>query len=119
MRNAPCCRSDLGGVPPAKFNGGLAYTRSKLCNLLFTYELARRLAQQGSGVTVTAYDPVRGGWHVCCGCPFPWKKWQERARCCSRPVSALGKRPSSPLHPFRTGIQHGNTVMCANVSYAS
>jgi len=32
-----------------------AYGRSKLCNLLFTYELARRLA--GSGVTVNALHP--------------------------------------------------------------
>ncbi|KAI8475934.1 MAG: hypothetical protein J3K34DRAFT_403243 [Monoraphidium minutum] len=50
-------RSDLGGVPPASFDGGLAYTRSKLCNLLFTYHLARRLAADGSGVTVNGYDP--------------------------------------------------------------
>ena len=32
-----------------------AYARSKLCNLLFTYELARRL--EGSGVTVNAMHP--------------------------------------------------------------
>lgn len=32
-----------------------AYGRSKLCNLLFTYELARRL--EGSGVTVNALHP--------------------------------------------------------------
>ena len=31
---------------------------SKLCNILFTYELARQLQKEGSNVTVVAYDPV-------------------------------------------------------------
>lgn len=64
----PPPREDLGGVPPPNYDGGLAYTRSKLCNIYMAYELARRLAAAGSRVTVTAYDPVRrrprgpGGW---------------------------------------------------------
>jgi NAD(P)-dependent dehydrogenase (short-subunit alcohol dehydrogenase family) len=37
------------------YSGYGAYSRSKLCNLLFTYELARRL--EGSGVTVNALHP--------------------------------------------------------------
>ncbi len=37
------------------FSGWKAYSMSKLANLLFTYELARRL--QGSGVTVNALHP--------------------------------------------------------------
>ena len=37
------------------YGGYKAYGRSKLANLLFTYELARRL--QGSGVTVSALHP--------------------------------------------------------------
>jgi NAD(P)-dependent dehydrogenase (short-subunit alcohol dehydrogenase family) len=39
------------------FNGWRAYKRSKLANLLFTYELARRL--EGTGVTANALHP---GW---------------------------------------------------------
>ena len=38
-----------------RYNGWNAYSRSKLANVLFTYELARRL--QGSGVTVNAVHP--------------------------------------------------------------
>lgn len=38
-----------------KYSGIEAYHRSKLANLLFTYELARRL--EGSGVTVNAVKP--------------------------------------------------------------
>lgn len=37
------------------FDANKAYGQSKLANLLFTYELARRL--QGSGVTANAFDP--------------------------------------------------------------
>ena len=39
------------------YNGWTAYSRSKLANLLFTYELARRL--EGTGVTANAMHP---GW---------------------------------------------------------
>ena len=46
---------------PAEKPGYRAYGRSKLCNVLFTYELARRI--RGSGVTVNALHPglVRTG----------------------------------------------------------
>jgi NAD(P)-dependent dehydrogenase (short-subunit alcohol dehydrogenase family) len=37
------------------FNALTAFGASKMCNLLFTYELARRLA--GTGVTTNAYHP--------------------------------------------------------------
>ena len=46
----------LEDLPRPGSNGGYrAYGRSKLCNILFTYELARRL--EGSGVTVNALHP--------------------------------------------------------------
>jgi len=41
--------------PGLDFSGWLGYQRSKLANLLFTYELARRL--EGTGVTVNALHP--------------------------------------------------------------
>ena len=46
----------LEDLPRPGSNGGYrAYGRSKLCNILFTYELARRL--EGSGVTVNSLHP--------------------------------------------------------------
>lgn len=44
---------DLQGA--RRYDGWLAYRRSKLCNILFTRELARRLA--GSGVTANSLHP--------------------------------------------------------------
>lgn len=51
---------DLQGA--RSWSGIRAYTQSKLANIEFTYELARRLA--GTGVTVNAAHPgsVRTGW---------------------------------------------------------
>ena len=52
----------ISDLPDANRSGGYrAYGRSKLCNILFTRELARRLAE--SGVTVNAVHPglVRTG----------------------------------------------------------
>jgi NAD(P)-dependent dehydrogenase (short-subunit alcohol dehydrogenase family) len=47
---------DLDDLQYARFyNGVFAYARSKLCNVLFTRELARRWA--GSGVTVNCFHP--------------------------------------------------------------
>nr|WP_296766151.1 SDR family NAD(P)-dependent oxidoreductase [Rhodococcus sp. (in: high G+C Gram-positive bacteria)] len=37
--------------------GRRRYTASKLCNVLFCYELDRRLGEGAKGVTVTAFDP--------------------------------------------------------------
>jgi NAD(P)-dependent dehydrogenase (short-subunit alcohol dehydrogenase family) len=46
--------------PPGELTpeeGRRRYTTSKLCNLLFTYELDRRLDHGTQGVTVNAFDP--------------------------------------------------------------
>jgi retinol dehydrogenase-12 len=40
---------------PHRYFGWRAYSRSKLCNVLFTYELARRV--KGTGITVNALHP--------------------------------------------------------------
>jgi NAD(P)-dependent dehydrogenase (short-subunit alcohol dehydrogenase family) len=41
----------------APANGRTRYTTSKLCNVLYAYELDRRLGQGANGITVTAFDP--------------------------------------------------------------
>ena len=49
-------RFRLEDLPSPQANRGYrAYGRSKLCNIMFTYELARRL--EGTGVTVNALHP--------------------------------------------------------------
>ena len=47
---------------PNRYLGWRAYSRSKLCNLLFTYELARRL--KGTDVTVNALHPGLVGTNI-------------------------------------------------------
>jgi NAD(P)-dependent dehydrogenase (short-subunit alcohol dehydrogenase family) len=45
------------GADPS-YAGRLAYTTSKLCNVMFTYELGRRLKAEGRDrIGVTAFDP--------------------------------------------------------------
>jgi NAD(P)-dependent dehydrogenase (short-subunit alcohol dehydrogenase family) len=56
-----------------------AYTRSKLCNVLFSRELARRL--EGNGVTANAMHPGTIATHIWSGAPA----W-------ARPVLAIAKR---------------------------
>ena len=47
---------------PRCYLGWRAYSRSKLCNLLFTYEMARRL--EGTAVTVNALHPGLVGTNI-------------------------------------------------------
>lgn len=44
-------------VDGAAFNADKAYKDSKLCNVLFTRELQRRLNEKGSGVKVNCFNP--------------------------------------------------------------
>ncbi len=51
-----------GNASRDKYNGGLAYVNSKLCNLWFAYELARRMEAIGLGgasrpIAINAFDP--------------------------------------------------------------
>jgi NAD(P)-dependent dehydrogenase (short-subunit alcohol dehydrogenase family) len=43
--------------PDAPIDGRRRYTTSKLCNVLFAYELDRRLGHGARGIAVTAFDP--------------------------------------------------------------
>ena len=53
--------AETGGPQSGQFDGRLAYSNSKLCNLWFAYELVRRLEARGlandGAVTVNAFDP--------------------------------------------------------------
>jgi NAD(P)-dependent dehydrogenase (short-subunit alcohol dehydrogenase family) len=75
--------------------GGRRYTTSKLCNILFTYELARRLQKEGLStdekpITVNAFNPglmpgtglaraypplLRLGWYVLLPLVLPLARW--------------------------------------------
>jgi retinol dehydrogenase-12 len=70
-RNAVIDFDDLMGE--RRYNGLTAYNRSKLCNILFTRELARRLA--GTGVAANAVHPGVVATHIVRGAPFFVRWW--------------------------------------------
>ena len=45
------------GKSGARISGGKRYTTSKLCTMLYSYELDRRLKANGSGIASIAFDP--------------------------------------------------------------
>jgi NAD(P)-dependent dehydrogenase (short-subunit alcohol dehydrogenase family) len=49
--------ADLAQPRAEQDDGRRRYTTSKLCNMLFTYELDRRLGHGGQGVAANAFDP--------------------------------------------------------------
>ncbi|OBF63519.1 alanine-phosphoribitol ligase [Mycobacterium sp. 852002-51971_SCH5477799-a] len=54
------CAGELAHPPAAEGDSRLGrrrYTTSKLCNVLFSYELDRRLHHGANGITVNAFDP--------------------------------------------------------------
>lgn len=42
---------------PKAYTGGQAYRNSKLANVMFTYDLARKLQEEGSNITVNCMCP--------------------------------------------------------------
>jgi len=50
-----------------RYNWLGAYKRSKLCNILFTYELARRPQERRLPLTALAPDPRLRAWAITCG----------------------------------------------------
>ena len=58
IRIGRCPRGPAAESGESPWLGRRRYTTSKLCNVLFAYELDRRLAQQGhTGVSVNAFNP--------------------------------------------------------------
>ena len=53
---APCYTS-AAELAVAATDGRRSYTTSKLCNVLFAYQLDRRLGHGAQGITVNAFDP--------------------------------------------------------------
>jgi NAD(P)-dependent dehydrogenase (short-subunit alcohol dehydrogenase family) len=49
--------AELAHPPGDTIDGRRRYTTSKLCNVLFAYELDRRLGEGQRGITVNAFDP--------------------------------------------------------------
>lgn len=101
-----------------RYNRWTAYRRSKLANLLFTYELARRLA--GRGITANALHPgfvatdisATASSRSCCGGSARWRRSARRrgrAPACTwlarrswrMSAAPISSRVQPPVHPPR------------------
>lgn len=98
------CAADLAHPPtdqntPAE--GRRRYTTSKLCNVLFTYELDRRLDHGEQGVMVNAFDPglMPGpAWPATIRRSCDWRTVSCRRCCASFPSFTA---PGSPANTWR------------------
>jgi NAD(P)-dependent dehydrogenase (short-subunit alcohol dehydrogenase family) len=100
--------------------GRRRYTTSKLCNVLFAYELDRRLGHGAQGITVTAFDPglmpgsglardysAVGRWHGatcsrCCAC-FPASTAHARRGTSWPRLYTMRASTPSPAHTSSDG----------------
>ena len=57
MAAAEYISAELLSSPNNKLDGFTRYSTSKLCNLLFAYELVRKLAEKSLQITVNSFDP--------------------------------------------------------------
>jgi NAD(P)-dependent dehydrogenase (short-subunit alcohol dehydrogenase family) len=97
--------------------GRRRYTTSKLCNLLFTHELDRRLGHGGQGVTVNAFDPgLMPGSGL--ARDYPRCSDSRGAICCPRcgccPVSTAPAPPAAIWPHWQT--TPGSTVSAVSTS---
>jgi NAD(P)-dependent dehydrogenase (short-subunit alcohol dehydrogenase family) len=104
-----------------RYSGWCSYAQSRLANLLFTYELARRL--RGKGVDVSAHDPgvITAGLGQAVGGPIAWLARlalpfflspDQAATAISRVVTSSGRGGESGHYYVR-----GNEVPSSPVSY--
>ena len=90
---------DLQGA--RRFSALTAFGASKMCNLLFTFELARRLA--GTGVTANAFHPGLVKSNLMQEAPAP-------VRWLSRLLSASPERASEALVAFAASEEAGSST---------
>lgn len=99
-----------------RYNRMGAYTQSKLANLLFTYELQRRLAPRGKTAALAAH-PGTSTTELARNLPVRWngRSWPRR-RCCSprRPTKAHCRHCAPP--PTRAPSAASTTAPTASAS---
>ena len=90
---------ELAHPPTAtRADGRRRYTTSKLCNVLFTYELDRRLGHGARGITVNAFDP---GLMPGSGLARDYSPMQRLAWRYLFPHCACCPASAAPAHPGR------------------
>jgi NAD(P)-dependent dehydrogenase (short-subunit alcohol dehydrogenase family) len=94
-----------------KYSGQRAYNQSKLADVLFTFELARRL--RGTGVTVNAVHP--GVTRTAFGAEDQMRFFEateaSRDRSCAPPNVARTQSSGRPRHPSSTASPVGTSTI--------